>query len=914
MTTVPHSEFAGQSPLPHHQQLIDGSAILPAVAAARGYRTVTKRAELKALGFASSQCRVPGLLIPLHNVHGKASGYQLRPDDPREVRRKRIRYETPKGARLQVDVPPAAREHLADPSVDLVITEGVRKSDAAVSKGLCCIDLLGVWGWRGKNDKGGMTVLADWESIALKGRKVFLAFDSDVSCKPSVRIAMERLKAFLEHRGATVKVIYLPAGPSGEKVGLDDYFAADHTVDELMACVADEIRPLGRPGSASVEEDDRPTILVEPGDLPRVVDQAEEALQASHGEKLYERGGEIVRLVRIPTPSAAETMDRIRGTLAISVVDVTYLVERLTRAARFQRATPTGEIRDIDCPDRVAKTYLARRGNRLLEPLTGIIECPILRSDGTVLATQGYDKATGLFLDLNGLVVPPIVDQPTKDDALAALVVLRQVFKDFSFVALCDYAAALAAALTTLVRVSIRTAPMTAVRAPKMGSGKSLLVDAIAMIATGRVAPVMPQGRDDEEIRKRLLAILLAGYPLACIDNVERPLGGDTICSVLTQVVYRDRILGKSETATVPTSTTWFATGNNLEFVGDITTRVIVCDLDPACEHPERRPFDVDLRRYVLLHRGKLIAAGLTVLRAYQVAGRPSQGLPTFGRFEEWSDLVRSALVWLGEADPCEGIQRIEDADPTRTSLRGVLLAWEAVFADRAVTVADALRAANEDTPKGKALLEAAKDVAAGREGKPEARRLGKWLPKIVLRIEANLRFERAGERSNAGLWRVRRIVRPSVTSVTSAEAGAPVSTPDNCPAVTIVTSVTSPGPAAGDDEAQPEDDEPLSRVKPGVSNSPNSPKSREPASGPESVTIVSSEGPGAQSADAPPAPLGQAAADQLADELAAAIESGDAEAIELRLQALVAGVGAELAAVIERNLKAEHRSREGEP
>jgi len=117
----------------------------------------------------------------------------------------------------------ARPSQISDPTIPLFITEGIPEGDAAVSAGLCCIALLGVWNWRGKNEAGGATVLADWESIAVKGRVICIAFDSDVMQKREVNEALVRLKAFLESRGAAVKLIYLPDGEHGQKVGLDDY-------------------------------------------------------------------------------------------------------------------------------------------------------------------------------------------------------------------------------------------------------------------------------------------------------------------------------------------------------------------------------------------------------------------------------------------------------------------------------------------------------------------------------------------------------------------------------------------------------------------------------------------------------------------------------------------------------------------
>jgi hypothetical protein len=120
--------------LPQHAALLRASAIEPEVAAARGYRSVTSRAEATRLGFSEAQARVPALLLPVHDVTGQIRTHQLRPDEPRVGRGgKPIKYETPFGSTMVVDVPPTVRPLLGDPTVDLVITEGIRKGDAAVS-------------------------------------------------------------------------------------------------------------------------------------------------------------------------------------------------------------------------------------------------------------------------------------------------------------------------------------------------------------------------------------------------------------------------------------------------------------------------------------------------------------------------------------------------------------------------------------------------------------------------------------------------------------------------------------------------------------------------------------------------------------------------------------------------------------
>jgi hypothetical protein len=236
-----------------HQALITASAIKADVAEARGYRTVTVKAELGRLGFSRNQQCVPALLLPIRGVAGGIVNYMIRPDEPRKGKKgKPLKYEFPATSRMTLDVHPFIREQITDPSIPLWITEGSRKADAAISIGLCCIALPGVWNFRGTNEFGGKTALADWESIALNDdREVFIAYDSDVMLKDEVHDALARLAAFLKSRGAKVRYVYLPPGPGGTKVGLDDYLAEGHTVGDLLGLASTELRPSPRASAAA---------------------------------------------------------------------------------------------------------------------------------------------------------------------------------------------------------------------------------------------------------------------------------------------------------------------------------------------------------------------------------------------------------------------------------------------------------------------------------------------------------------------------------------------------------------------------------------------------------------------------------------------------------------------------------------
>lgn len=139
-----------------HAALLAGSAITPEVAKARGYVSVDIKKRLEEVGFERYQRTVPGLLIPLRRADGSVWGYQYRHDDARQTRAgTKVRYDSPKGQRNGIDIPLAIKDMVDDPAVPLWVTEGSRKADAAVSAGITCVSMAGVWAWRGATPKGG---------------------------------------------------------------------------------------------------------------------------------------------------------------------------------------------------------------------------------------------------------------------------------------------------------------------------------------------------------------------------------------------------------------------------------------------------------------------------------------------------------------------------------------------------------------------------------------------------------------------------------------------------------------------------------------------------------------------------------------------------------------------------------------
>src|SRR2546426_4314557 len=158
----------------------------------------------------------------------------LKPDAPRRDRAGRVvKYESPKNFANRLHVPFSARQKISDPSVPLVITEGQKKAEAAAQKGICAVALFGVNNWLSRVGDSSFPI-ADFDSIALGGRRVVICFDSDAAQNAQVRRAERDLARFLSKRGALVFVKRLPPGLDGGKTGVDD-FLLRNSVEQFWA-------------------------------------------------------------------------------------------------------------------------------------------------------------------------------------------------------------------------------------------------------------------------------------------------------------------------------------------------------------------------------------------------------------------------------------------------------------------------------------------------------------------------------------------------------------------------------------------------------------------------------------------------------------------------------------------------------
>jgi hypothetical protein len=530
--------------------------------------------------------------------------------------------------------------------------------------------------------------------------------------------------------------------------------------------------------TAEAEEEDaakprrtgRPVIEVRGGTLPYMVAEAEAALLAG-GVAIYQRA----ILVR-PTEQQLDAADGRKTHSAVLVpVTAPYLLKLLAKVA-YWRKYDGRKKKLVACnpPNDVVNILLASRGDWAFPVIRGVITCPTLRPDGSLLTMPGYDSRTRYYLALPaGLTLPHIPDRPSREEAEAALARLDTLLDGFPFEDEVSRAVALATLMTPVLRVAMDMSPLLAVSAKSPGTGKSFLVDLATTIALGRFCPVMGPGKNEEETEKRIDTNLISGMPVFSIDNVHRPLDLVTLNTATERPLLTIRLFGTLTNVEVENSVTIFMTGNNLAIVGEQGRRTVRACMDAKVEQPEQRDFPLgDPIEAVLQDRGRYIADVLTIARAYHVSGAPRPtGLNPFGSYPGWSHFVREALVWLGQPDPIASQEAARADDPATIKLRAVIDAWHGAFGIGATTLAKAaqyattppihpgshaddaeMRAYHAHKAHQEGLLAALREAFRGISGPGAAQidtvALGNWMRAFDGRMADGMRFEKAKDKN----------------------------------------------------------------------------------------------------------------------------------------------------------------------
>ncbi len=597
--------------------------------------------------------------------------------------------------------------------------------------------------------------------------RIVIIGDDDAETERKNKENPGKLKAIAAAKKHRCKVIF-PQFPEGFYLGggslpsdfndLRVHFGMEEVKKQLMQGISQS------KNAESSEEDSDGAFIIRRGGTHLAASRGS-LLLSDPSNGIFQRAGQTVRIIKCPKwpQRKAGPIQRQNESLIIVQAQEIEIVRMLSEKALWKKfdARSNGYIR-TDFPDKAAKMILSERGVNL-PVLTGFVNSPTLRVDGSILEKPGYDLESGLFFDPCGAVFPPIPVYPTKDQAVENLLLLRDMVKDFPFENKVSESVAIAQIMTGAVRRSLPLSPVFGNSAPVMESGKTLLVDINAMLYTGKNAVCISPAKTEEENRKRLFSVLLAGDLIVCIDNVSEPFESDAMCTIVTSQYWQERLLGTNTKVEIPTNALFIFTGNNLVFRGDMSTRVLMCQIDPRCERPGERVFSRDLRKYVPENRGALACAAPTIIRAFIAAGSPDQGLPPYRLFSEWSHWIRSSLAWLDMPDPYQSSKIAADSDPIKKQLK-VLFEISYAIIPLSFTAKELCVIANdpirrESDKNVQALYDALLEFASDREGKISSIVLGNKIRQHKGRQINGYRLEAVGEdRGGAVLWKILKI------------------------------------------------------------------------------------------------------------------------------------------------------------
>lgn len=433
----------------------------------------------------------------------------------------------------------------------------------------------------------------------------------------------------------------------------------------------------------------KPRLLIDRNDPTTTVERLRDLLSASG--MLYERG---VPVILAP--------DSTHGGMTVQVVtpDLLVLIAHKICRPYLLKELQEGIIeKDTRLPLDVARMYLAWHGSWNLPLLSGIASTPMLREDGSIHSSSGYESTSGIWFenipDLSGLVPTA----PTAADAQLALRKIRNVFKTFCFADAetlldpdtgieivdidqppgRDESAFIVALLTAAARSSVDKAPGILIRAASLsgaGAGKGLLARGICMIAFGTNPHAVTAGQNPEELEKRIGAELIEGSQILFLDNLNnRAFKSDQLASAITEDPARIRLFGKLQMVRVNTSAFILLTGNGLTVSEDLARRFVVLELDPRTENPEARAFTVNILAEVKERREELLGACLTIWRWGRLNSDLKSGIP-LGSFERWCRWVRDPLLALGCHDPASRVSEAKQQDTRRQRVSEIFSTW----------------------------------------------------------------------------------------------------------------------------------------------------------------------------------------------------------------------------------------------
>jgi hypothetical protein len=329
-----------------------------------------------------------------------------------------------------------------------------------------------------------------------------------------------------------------------------------------------------------------------------------------------------------------------------------------------------------------------------VRPLIGIVGSPVLRPDGSLIHTAGYDPTTGLYYAPT-VSMPPIPHTPTSEQVNQAReFLLDSLLCDFPFVTDADRANHIGLLLAPILRPYLQClTPFGLISATTQSSGKTLLAE-IPGYLYGSKTLVWRKG-DDAELEKSVTSALHSCAPIMLWDNITEGtvVSSAVLAQLLTSPEWSARMLGSSGNGfTATNDRLWLATGNNIRLGGDMSTRTVLIRLDPNDPHPDQR----DQTQFGIPHLDTWLknpGNRVTVLRHLLVlvmdwiaAGAPRSG-HSMRQFTSWAQSTGGLLAHHQIGGFLGNLVELRESDDDDAEWVAFLSRWSEINTDRPISV-----------------------------------------------------------------------------------------------------------------------------------------------------------------------------------------------------------------------------------
>lgn len=354
-------------------------------------------------------------------------------------------------------------------------------------------------------------------------------------------------------------------------------------------------------------------------------------------------------LFRTPGGSLVHVEPGYPGRTIEAVVEQTQAT--ISRIADFTKTTSRGEVEHIMPPRDIVSVLMSGAGRELFPLLRLVVQEPVIcltNSGGTYVTAPGFDPLSGIYYN-------PARFSPTIVPS-SGVHHLTTCFSGVPFLYEDDRRAVFAWLLGSLVLDARMSCPLLAITGNTQNIGKTVTMQAIGNIVTGRDQAAI--STISEEFEKQVSTRFLEGSRFIGLDNVVSKSGSyrnSALARILTDGWSKKvRVLGASRS--VEQSGVLFAlSANDCQLDSDLATRSLPVRLHSDVIRP-MEPFVLD---YAREHRTEIYSELLGLALLPDMAFAPTTQR-TF-RFRFWLSFVFPRIAHYFGAPSFESAADLND-------------------------------------------------------------------------------------------------------------------------------------------------------------------------------------------------------------------------------------------------------------